>query len=304
MVIKKIETHLPMLVEVMGAGWLRRNHYWVKTFVLPRLPWFEQLENDLIVLDAHVGLNSLISCYRDSLRNQSQIQKTIFEIHGAALLAIQAKNVSLHVTRGDGSGRNFDILVTIGGHTLNVESKTRKDEFPFNLPPEPNDSIGIGIYSGVRETMDSHDAENFGMRLTPHPPALTYIATPESTVIRQCLLEGLGQLPQSGCNVIIFGHIEGDRRDLEEALWGTMVVDCHQNLKTKKSSFDPRRCPTGAFSPGESGEPFTSLSGVLWVRLHCEGDNMIRAYKFYLNPNATSPIPNTVIEIIDAMIKR
>jgi hypothetical protein len=304
LVIEKIKTTLPMLVEVMSEAWLRRNNCWIKTFIMPRLPWFEQLENDLVILDEHVGLNSLISCYRNSLRNQSQIQKTIFEIHGAAFMATAATDINLHVPRGDGSGRNFDFLVKIEGHSIHVESKTRKDEFPFNLPAEPDDLTGIKIYGGVRETLDRHDAENFGLELTPHTPTLPYQATPESTVIRQCLLEGLGQLPELGCNVIIFGHIEGDRYDLEEALWGTTVVDSFRNLRTKKSNFVSRRRPTGAFSSGAAGEPFKSLSGVLWIRLYRQDNSLGHAYKLYQNPNAILQIPNTVIEIIDTSIHR
>jgi hypothetical protein len=49
--------------------------------------------------------------------------------------------------------------------------------------------------------------------------------------------------------------------------------------------------PTGAFDAGEAGEPFRSISGVLWFRLYKVG-NLFRSYKLYQNPSATYPIPD------------
>lgn len=302
--IEEIMGRLPKLAAVMGEAWLRQRRSWTETFIMPRLPWYEQIERDLTVLEAHVVLQKLIACYRASLRNQPQIQKTIFEIHGAALLANAAARVDLHVPPCPGSESNFDIWTEIRGHFVNADSKTRKDEFPFNLPQDSEDPTGITLYGGSRATLDPHDAVDLGSDFRAQTVDPHHIDTPESTVIRQLLLDGLSQLPDQGCNVIIFGHIEGYRCNLEDALYGTEQVRCRRRLESGKPTVIWTRAPTGAFSPGGSGEPFQRLSGVLRVSLWRDGNAIGRAYKLYLNPNAHLPLPSEVIETLDAGMKQ
>ncbi len=251
-----------------------------------------------------MNIGKLVSCYRDSLRNRPQIQKTIFEIHGAAQLASVATKIDLHIPLVDGSGRNYDISAEIGGYPVNAEFKTRKDQFPFNLPREPDPASDIPVYGGVRETMDPHDATDLGIDLSKPVDGLHHIATPESTKIRQILLDGLGQLPVTGYNFVIFGHIEGDRRNLEDALYGTEFMEQQVNRENKKVIFSWKRAPTGAFDRGSAGEPFRGVNGVLWVRLMPfapDGDVLGRAYKLYLNPCSTS-LPNEVTESLNTVI--
>ncbi len=173
MTLEEMLDQLPRLVAAMGEAWLRRNRAWVEPFIVQRLPWYQQLERDLTTLEAHVGPQKLIKCYRDSLRDKPQIQKSIFEIHGAALLATAATNVRLHVPRGNGSRKNFDLWAEIREHPINAESKTRKDEFPFNLSPESEEP------AGSRETIDPHDAADLGIEAMPRTPGLSTSILPK-----------------------------------------------------------------------------------------------------------------------------
>ncbi len=302
--IDTIVKQLPQLAAVMDKTWLHRHRHWAEDFIGPRLPWYRQLESDLASLQPKVSRQKLIACYQKSLRNEPEIQKTIYEIHGAAFLAKVATGVRLHVPRKGDTGPNFDIQAEIQGCSVNAECKTRKDEFPFNVPPDSEDPRGVTHHAAVRATMDPHDAAELAMQTGPTAPGLHYIDTPASTVIRQILLEGLGQLPERGCNLVIFGHIEGFRHDLEDALWGTPFVGGRRNPETGKSTFVQDRAPTGAFSPGPAGQPFQSLSGVLWVCLWRGVGVLGRAYKLYTNPNARVPLPTDVIEAIDALTEQ
>ena len=304
MKIEEIIIRIPNFAALIGEEWLSRKRNRAEEFIGDRLPWYEQLDRDIGILTGHLNIGKLVSCYRDSLRNQPQIQKTIFEIHGAALMASVATRIDLHVPLVDGSGRNYDIWAEIGGYPVNAESKTRKDQFPFNLPPEPDSTSESPVYGGFREIMDPHDLADLGIECRKPVDGFCNIATPESTVIRQILLEGLGQLPTDGNNLIIFGHIEGYRHNLEDALYGAKFIEQQAGPETEKVTFSLKRAPTGAYDRGPAGEPFRGLNGVLWVRLMPfapDGDGLGRAYKLYLNPCSTS-LPEAVKESLNAAI--
>jgi len=304
MQIGEIITRITNLAAVIGEEWLLRKRAWAEPFISERLFWYEELDRNIRILTVHLNIEKLVSCYRDSLRNQPQIQKTIFEIHGAALLASVATQFDLHVPRGDGSGRNFDVWALIAGHPVNAESKTRKDEFPFNLPPESDTTSDIPVYGGFRETMDPHDAMDLGIKLRKPIDGFHCIATPESTRIRQILLDGLGQLPANGYNFVLFGHIEGDRRNLEDALYGTEFMEQQVTRENKKVTFSWKRAPTGAFDKSPAGELFKGLNGVIWVRLMPfapDGNVLGRAYKLYLNTCPPS-LPNEITESLNVVL--
>lgn len=292
---------LPRLVAIMGEKWLWQNRAWAESFIGQRLVWYDRLEGDLTILEPHLGSEKLINCYRDSLRNEPQIQNTIFEIHGAALLATAATKVRLHVPLGNASGKDFDVWAEIRGHPINAESKTRNDKFPFNLRPESEDPAGISWHAGSRATIDPHDAADLGIEAMPRTPGLDHIDIPESTVIRQGLLEGMAQLPHQGCNVIIFGHIEGKRCDMEDALYGTRFPVDSYNRETREVASVWTRVTTGAFGASPAGEPFRNLSAILWVHLWPHGDILGRAYQFYRNPNALRAFPSDVVDAVGAV---
>src|SRR5713101_3173651 len=114
MAIEWIMDQLSKPTDIMGVKWLHENQRWAELFIMRRRPWYEQLERDLTtLLGAKVTPNKLISCYRDMLRDKPQILSTIFEIHGASLLATAATQVVLHVPRGNGSEENFDVQAKI-----------------------------------------------------------------------------------------------------------------------------------------------------------------------------------------------
>lgn len=291
MSIEDLIIQLPKYTAIIGDVWLKSNSHIMTEYISKRLAWFRQLDNDLTLLNIQVSDDKLISCYRDALRDRTQVQKTIYEVHGATLLSSIASSTDLHVPRGEDSGRNFDICVNIKGFVVNAESKTRKDEFPFNLPSSGN------FYAGARATLDPHDVADLGVQPTLIAPGIHEIRNPESTVIRQCLLDGLEQLPNDGCNIIIFGHIEGDLYNLEDALFGTEVLEIVSDSATWV------RTPTGAFCAGSAGEMFLSLSAVFRFKLSSFfDDDLKRAYNLYLNPYSLHPLHNEVTLAINKII--
>ena len=134
MAVSELNKRLPNVIIVLGDTWLDKNRGWIRKFISSRIKWYEQTEADLGLLKMRIDLGRLISCYRTLLRDRPNIQKGMYEIHGVAFLSAIADRVDLHVPRSDSSRRNFDVRVEIEGHTVNADSKTRKDEFPFNLP--------------------------------------------------------------------------------------------------------------------------------------------------------------------------
>lgn len=294
MALDEIIASFPILATVVGAQWLR-THPEAVEFIEERIPWYQRLENDFGRLQsAGISDAKLIGSYRSSVRIRAETQKTIYEVHAAALLSRAAASIDIHVPRGDGSNRNFDIRVEVEGVTLAVESKTRKDEFPFNMPED-----GDGIRGGSRSTLDLHDAVELGF--PPGGPAdSNHKPTPESTVIKQTLQEALAQLPTGGCNVVVFGQIEGDLHNLVDALFGTEYVEDRLNPQTGEFTTRWVRAPNGAFnSPG--GE-FNSLSGVIWFRLWRDGDEMKVVYRGFRNPNAQHPLPENVRVRLDELL--
>ena len=289
---------LPLYSSVVGEDWLRANKEWAERFLALRLPWYAQGEGDLGILRRHVDLDRLVTCYRSILRDQRIQQEALHEVHGAAFLAKLATAVELHVPRDQSSGRNFDVRANIGEHVLNAEVKTRRDEFPFNLPVK-EEVDGIPISGGKRATLDPHDAAELGIR-DSRPKEPNEIATPESTVIRQRLVAALGQLPPEGLNIVLFGHLMGDRRDVEEAPGGTQVVEVRKDPATRRPEMEWVRLPTGAF-----GDPaFRALSGVLWYRLYRIGDVLGRAYWLGLNGDAQVRFPETLAALFTEAMNR
>ena len=233
------------------------------------------------------------------LLNRSEIQKVMFEVHGTALLAASASNIDLHVLRGDGTNRNFDVLATIEGTAVCADAKTRKDEFPFNLP----EAEEAGIHGGSRATMDRHDAADIGATKQQVNNGPNHNPNPESTVIRQILGSALAQLPEYGCNMVLFGQIEGDHENLVDALFGTLYVEAGLDGNTAQYFTRERRMQNGAFTAPDSAELFGALTAVLWFRLWRDGDRIKGCYRGHANPKAQVPLPDNVRERLDEVIK-
>jgi len=148
--------------------------------------------------------------------------------------------------------------------------------------------------------MDRHDAEALGFPAGA-PPERDHRPTPESTVIKQTLQDALAQMPGGRCGIVIFGQIEGDRRNLEEALFGTEYVEMARHLDSGEYVTRWRRAPNGAFN--SPGNEFNGISGVIWIRLWRDGDELNAAYSGYRNDRACSPLPDAVRLRLDALLR-
>ena len=223
---------------------------------------------------------------------------TLYEINGVSLVGQAATSLEIHVRRDDSSSRNFDAKACIKGTELNIECKTRKDDFPFKMPTMLEGPERISIHSGSRSTLDPHDAADLGLGFDYPENDLSFKTTPISTEARQIMSKGLAQLPTSGCNLILFGEL-GFSTDPGETLFGTELLSFHKEAATSRYLTYWTRAPTGAFCYGPSGEPFRQLSGILWFKLFSAF-----GYKLYLNPNAISPLPDDVVTALCRVIRQ
>lgn len=288
---------LPILTEVWGARWLQRNREWLDPLIQSHLPWFSQLESDLQGLETYVGLSEIVRCYRSALRNRPQIQEAIYEVHGCHLMACVAGNIRLHVPLDNEQRGNFDFQVNVLGECLSGDVKTRKDDFPFNLPPTQVEN-GMKIFSGSRGGLDPHDADRLGISMKPKTGDTTHVDIPESTVIKQLLEEALGQLPLSGKTLVIIGQIMGDEYDLEDALGGTLTTGIRKDTQTGEIIMEDFRRPTGIFCGLPEYEQFNRLGGVLWTKLSSPIGQFERDYRLYPNSFAQEPIPEAISDSI------
>jgi hypothetical protein len=295
----------PSLASVVGASWWQANPDWFSALDMPRPVWYQQCDGDLGLLARRIHVTGLISCYRAMLRDRVGFIPALYEVHAAALLGSSADRLALHVPRGDGGGRNFDIAATIVGHDVNADVKTRDDRFPFNLPrvEEPD---GIRGFAGSRASLDPWDAAEAGMpRQEPLPSERNWKGMPESSVVVEVLAEALRQLPEAGISVVVLGQIQGDRDHLERALYGVEVCDFVTERRTKDSWSEWRRLPNGIFGHGPKAEAFTRLSAVLWIRLMqgWNDDEIYPTYQLYENPSAQCPLSAGVRPALEATMK-
>jgi hypothetical protein len=235
------------------------------------------------------------------LRDRDQVVQTIYEIHAAALLAEVATGFDVHVPRALGSAVNYDVAAEIAGTWVHADSKTRRDEFPFNLPRRSEGPEGITGYFGSRATVDPLEAPYLGIGPDRHQGDPYHKATPEGSVVRDLMAQGLVQLPASGVKLVILGQIAGRQDHLERALYGPEIVDVHPDPAVPA---EWRRAPTGAFGPGEAGKAFVGLSGVMWTRLWRWDGPLGRAYRLYENPNAREPMPPDVSAALRGVMAR
>ena len=298
MLVDEIILVFPLITSVVGEKWLHGN-LWCEDYISLRLKWYEQLERNLGSLNSRVGLQSLRKCYRSMLRDKKSIWTTLYEINGISLVGEASTSLALHVPRSNSTGINFDAKACINGTDLNVECKTRKDDFPFNLPAILEGPERIPIHSGSRSTLDPHDAAELGLAFD-FPEHPWFKTTPASTEVRQIIAKGLAQLPPSGCNLILLGEL-GFSADIDEALFGSELFYFHKEAATRQYLPYSTRAPTGAFCCGTSGEPFRQLSGILWFKLFSAFGS---EYKLYVNPNATCPLPDNVVTAIRSVISR
>jgi hypothetical protein len=210
-----------------------------------------------------------------------------------------SSSLKLKVPLGGTSKKDFDAKVCILGMSVNIECTTRKDEFPYNLPPIKVGENAIPVYSGSRATLDPHDARQSGIPSESRNRDLFHNPVPESTVLRQSLSTKLSQLPEAGINLIVLDQISGTRDSLEIAPFGPTVVGFLKLPGTRELKSTAYLFPYRAYDPGPNGEPFRQLSAVLWFTLFGIG---APEYKLYQNPNATSPLPTEVAASLESVI--
>jgi hypothetical protein len=257
---------------IVGPEWLRVNVGDWRSWLARRVSWFAQLEQDLAVLVAHVGMEKARSAYQHMLRDRRGIQKAIFEIHAAALFGTAGRLLDLHVPCAEGGGRDFDVLAEIAGQRVQTDSKTRKDSFPFNTRAT-GVAQGVSLHEAQRPIIDPHEYAD--------QADADYSSTPESTAIRQKLTEALIQLPTSGCNIIAWGQIEGWRCDMEDALFGPVRQRTHYG--------DTLRC----------------LSAVLWIELRSLlGSPLMRDYALLENTGAATPLSTAARDALLVTIRQ
>ncbi len=93
--------------------------------------------------------------------------------------------------------------------------------------------------------------------------------------------------------MILFGQIEGLQLNVEDALYGSEYVEVIRDPKIGRAMPKQRRYQTGAFFPGEAGEPFRDLAAVLWMEIQ-GADAKERNYRLYVNNNAREKLPAVV----------
>jgi len=284
------------VADVVGSEWMQTHKNWFEGKTNPPPIWYAHLDWDLSLLAKKVPVSQLIGAYRHMLRDHVGLLDAVYEIHAAAFLADIGDNVALHVRRATDDSRNFDVQVSICGHRVNADCKTRRDRFPFNMP---RTELG---FEGSRATLDPHDFEIVAGRAENRPWDPTHISTPESTVVQQILLSALQQLPSDGSNLVLFGQVDGSREHLERALHGVPVLDIVRDHHNKTHTTEWRVTGTAAFR-GDGAALFSGISAVLWFRIMQTGDDVLRhAYSIYVNPNATVPLHEDVRKALDAAI--
>ena len=133
MLVDEIILAFPLLTSVLGEKWLRQN-LWYEELISLRLEWYDQLERNLRSLVPKVGLQSQRKCCRSMLRDRKSMWTSLYEINGVSVVGEASTSLEIHVRRDDSSRRNFEAKACINGTELNMECKTRKDDFPFNMP--------------------------------------------------------------------------------------------------------------------------------------------------------------------------
>ena len=287
MTFDELVSILPNFVFVVGDEWFRANSWCNEDYVSSRVDSFQQLDTDLSVIQRQVDLQKLKKNYQALLRDKNSFWTTLHEIHGISLISEISATLTLKVPTGDASQRDFDAQACVNGILVNIECKTRTDNFPFNLPPKRLELGTHPVYSGSRATFDPHDLEQSSSGNSDP----LHIPIPEATEVRRILSDALSQLPSNGVNLVILGQINGDKGSLETALYGPVAVTFWQDHSTRELKSDEIRLPHGAYDPGPNGEAFRQLSAVLWFNL---SSAFGPEYRLYPNPNSPRPLPDQV----------
>ena len=286
----------PVLAAAVGK---EQFHSWYEAFRVDPRPWCWLLEEDLRFLTRFFSLHELKQYYGDDLRNRSQLQQAIYEIHCAAAFGRIGRNVRVHVPLSNASQQsnpNFDIEVEIAGTTLAIEVKTRRDNTLWRTPAidlrdGESPSSGISYFELSGDVLGPYERD-FLATSNPSGSQPAAHGMPHYKELRDRIEECLRQLPKGGHNILVLGHIEGRVEDLDEALRGVREVWAVKTPGPPRSV--PVRLPGGIFSGLRGFEPFNVLSAVVWMRLEPVGPTVVQRSRLFINPYAQASLPDKV----------
>lgn len=295
--IESIQQSFPTLVQILGESWIIETPEW-EQFLAQHWFWFQQLNRDLELLTTRIAMARLVECYRSALQVQNlrRVADLLYEIHGIALLSKSATEIELHVPIRQSTGRRFHVRVVIQGTVINAHSMTHLC------------LLGQRTSFGIRESRadplaaSANGSMNSSTGLNTPTDQLPGWTLPESAKIRERLGACVEcRLPSSGCNLILFGHEERGRSNLERALYGAEMCHTRWDRNNHKLLVEWGREQTGAFRARE--KRFRALSAVLAVHVAVAPPRLSRSYKLYLNQYASARLPPGVIETITKIMK-
>lgn len=197
-------------------------------------------------------------------------------------------------------GRRFHVRVVIEGTVINAHSKTHlcllSQRTSFGIREWRADSLAEPANGSVNGSTDlSISSDQLPGWTSDHAMA-------ESAKIRESLGACVEcRLPSSDCNLILFGHEERARSNLERALYGAEICTTRWDHNAQKVLLEWGREQTGAFRARE--KRFRALSGVLGVHVAVSPPRLSRSYRLYLNHYAAARLPRGVIEAITKVLK-
>lgn len=294
--IESIQQSFPTLVQILGESWIIETPEW-EQFLAQHWFWFQQLNQDLEVLATRIAVARLIQCYRSALQVQDvrRVADLLYEIHGIALLSKSATEIELLVPIRQSTGRRFHVRVVIEGTVINAHSMIHL----CLLSQRTSFGIRDSRADPLAEPADGSVNGSTGLN-TPSaqlPGWTSDHAMLESAKIRERLAACVEcRLPSSDCNLILFGHEERGRSNLEGALYGAEICTTRWDQNAQKVLVEWGREQTGAFRARE--KRFRALSGVLGVHVAVSPPRLSRSYRLYLNHYATARLPPGVIETI------
>ena len=297
--IESIQQSFPTLVQILGASWSIETPKWGQ-ILAQHWFWFQQLHRDLELLTTRIPMARLVECYRSALQVQDvrRVAHPLYEIHGIAPLSKSATEIELHVPIRQSTGTRFHVRVVIDDTVINAHSKTHLCLL------SQRSSFGMREIQADPLAASANGSVNGSTRLNPPsddlPGWTSEYAMLVSAKIRACLGACVGcRLPSSGCNLILFGHEERGRSNLEGAPYGAKICTTRWDRNAQKVRVEWGREQTDPFRAGE--KRFRGLSAVLAVHITVSPLRFSRFYRLYLNDYASARLPLGVIETIPTM---
>ncbi len=286
----------PTLTEILGKQNITEVFHELIQSGKDAGPLFHQAESDLHYLNRRLHVQTLRHAYKHQLQDKSQFIQTVYEIYTAALLACVSDDIKLHVP---GKGRkNCDFFIKVRGCEIYGDVKTRHDQLPFNTSPK-RDASGETLYMASRATVDPHIAEG-----TPHRALDNVI--PESTELRQRIVQALEQLPDAHPNLVVLGLVDkfAAFETTQQILEAVILGDCRDRFfhdRFGRSQHIAEKLGNGVFDDPVYGDQITSIA---WVCLKRSRQGLIRRSGIFFNSNAKHNLPEDVTKALEQTFDR